>query len=280
MNCHFLSPLRYPGGKAFLAPEFKDIIEQAGLRKPIYVEPYTGGAGAALTLLFLGKVSSIVINDLDYNIYAFWKSVKDYPYKFSRKILSTPVTISEWKKQKLIFNNKKASLFSRGFATFFLNRTNVSGVLNAWPIGGIEQRGNYKITARYNKRALAARVRRIGEYKKCITVLNDDGINIAKKYLKKKNVFIYLDPPYFKKGMMLYLNHYEEQDHHNLANLLNTHAKKNWILTYDELNKTRDLYPFRFRRRLNLKYRVRKSRNARELMIFSDTLSPSGHNLK
>ena len=96
----FASPLRYPGGKTFLAYELKRIIESVGLEKLTYIEPYAGGAGAALTLLFDGKVERIVINDLDKAIYAFWKSVTKKSECFVQKILTTPVTMVEWKKQK------------------------------------------------------------------------------------------------------------------------------------------------------------------------------------
>lgn len=270
------SPLRYPGGKTFLAKEFERIIKVIGLDKPIYVEPYAGGAGAALALLFAGKVKKIVINDYDKAIYAFWKAATEQSESFIQKIFSTPVNISEWNKQKQIYSDEEASILERGFATFFLNRTNRSGVLNAGPIGGKEQFGSYKINARYNKKELVARVRKIGENKKYIKVLNEDGIKLVKKYLGKSDVFIYLDPPYFDKGALLYLNHYEESDHQRLASLLNANALYNWVLTYDAKKKIQDLYPDRVRKRLDFKYRVHNSlkvRNGRELMIFSDSIS-------
>jgi len=271
----FYSPLRYPGGKAFLASEFGRIIQTIGLSKPIYVEPYAGGARTALSLLFADKVEQIVINDLDEAIYAFWKSVTEKSKQFAQKILATPVTMAEWKRQKQIYSDKSVNLFEKGFATFFLNRTNRSGVMNAGPIGGKKQAGSYKINARYNKKDLAARVRKIGEYKNRIKVLNEDGIQLTKRYLGKENTFIYLDPPYFKKGAMLYLNYYNETDHKELAGLLNKNADHHWVLTYDEVKKIRDLYPDRARIRLSLKCRVydsSKVRRARELMFFSDSV--------
>jgi DNA adenine methylase len=219
---NYPSPLRYPGGKLFLASEFKRILGVIGLNKPVYIEPYAGGAGVALSLLFSDKVRRIIINDLDKAIYAFWKSITEKSGLFSKKILTTPVTIAEWKKQKQIYSDKNANLFNKGFATFFLNRTNRSGVMGAGPIGGMDQNGSYKINARYNKKDLVARIRKIGRFRDRITVLNEDGIKLTKKYLNQKNIFIYLDPPYLKKGAMLYLNHYKEADHRELSNLMFT----------------------------------------------------------
>jgi len=272
-NMRFCSPLRYPGGKAFLASEFERIVGAIGLINPVYVEPYAGGAGAALSLLFFGKVERIVINDLDKSIYAFWKSVTEQSERFARKIYGNSVTVAEWEKQKQIYSDKNADTFEKGFATFFLNRTNRSGVMNAGPIGGKEQTGSYKIDARYNKKDLAARIRKIGRYKNRIEVFNEEGIKLTKRYLDQKNTFIYLDP-YFNKGAMLYLNHYGEGDHKKLANLLNNNANRHWILTYDWLKRIINLYPDRIRKQLALKYRVHDSskvRNAHELMIFSNT---------
>jgi DNA adenine methylase len=267
----FNSPLRYPGGKAFLASEFERILAEIGMDRPTYVEPYAGGAGAALTLLFAGKVRNIVINDYDKAIYSFWRAVTEESGRFAKRVLSTPISVSEWKKQRKVYEDESTGFFERGFATFFLNRTNRSGVMNAWPIGGLNQSGNYKIDARFNRKDLAARILKIGEYRGQITVLNEDGIALTKKYLKKENTFIYLDPPYFKKGAMLYLNHYVKGDHEDLAELLNANPQKDWVLTYDQRKVIRNLYPERNRRQLSLKYRVHDSKKAHELMIFSDT---------
>ena len=271
----FYSPLRYPGGKSFLASELDRVIQVIGLDKPTYLEPYAGGAGAALALLFTGRVKRIIINDLDPAIFAFWKSATEKPDRFAQKILKTRVTITEWRKQKKIYLDEKADIFERGFATFFLNRNNRSGIMDAGPIGGMRQSGLYKIDARYNKKDLVTRVRAIGKHKKSIKVLNEDGISLTKRYLGEKNIFIYLDPPYFKKGAMLYLNHYKKDDHKKLADLLNINANSNWILTYDEVVEIRNLYPDRRRKRLSLNYRVHdssKTRQAHELMIFSDVI--------
>ena len=46
------SPLRYPGGKSILSPLLGNFIEINNLLDGIYIEPYAGGAGAALKLLF------------------------------------------------------------------------------------------------------------------------------------------------------------------------------------------------------------------------------------
>lgn len=269
------SPLRYPGGKAFLFPFFDDVIKENGLEKITYVEPFAGGAGAALALLLSEKVDRIVINDLDKAIYAFWKSAIFDSAKFIKKIHSTPVTIKEWKKQKAVYSNPKAGRFELGFATFFLNRTNTSGILDGGPIGGIKQKGEYKINARFNKEKLAERIYRVSLYKNKISIFNKDGLELINNYLNKKNTFIYLDPPYFEKGSSLYLNHYKKENHEALAKKLNQNPDAFWLLTYDNKKEIKSLYLDRKILGFSLNYNAYKSRRGREIMIMSDALATS-----
>lgn len=267
------SPLRYPGGKTFLFSFFDKIIKENGLGNITYIEPFAGGAGAALALLFLEKVERIVINDLDKAIYSFWKSAIFNSEKFIRKLFSTPITIKEWRKQKLIYNNTQSSYFDLGFATFFLNRTNISGIVNGGPIGGIQQEGKWKIDARFNKEKLAERIRQLSLYKNRISVFNRDGVDLMNEYLNKKNVFIYLDPPYYEKGATLYLNHYKKEDHEVLAKLLNCNPDAFWLLTYDNKKEIKSLYPERKIVNFSLNYNAYESHKGKEILISSDALA-------
>jgi len=267
------SPLRYPGGKTILFHFFDNVLKENGLKNITYIEPFAGGAGAAIALLFLEKVERIVINDLDKAIYSFWKSAIFNSEKFIDKIYSVKVSIEEWKKQKLIYNNPRASLFERGFATFFLNRTNISGILNAGPIGGIGQKGKWKIDARFNKNKLGERIHQLSKYKNRISVYNKDGLELINKFLNRKNTFTYLDPPYYEKGSTLYLNHYNKNDHKMLADKLNQNANAFWLLTYDNKEEIKSLYPNRKIVNFSLHYNAYKSRIGKEVMIVSDTIA-------
>ena len=267
------SPLRYPGGKTFLFPFFDGVIKDNGLENITYIEPFAGGAGAALALLMSEKVNHIVINDLDKAIYAFWKSAVFNSASFIRKIKSTPVTVKEWRKQKEIYNNPKTTQLDLGFATFFLNRTNTSGILDGGPIGGLKQKGKYKIDARFNKEMLVRRIRQIALFKNQISVFNKDGLELIGEYLNKKNTFIYLDPPYFEKGATLYLNHYRKEDHEALAEKLNSNPNAFWLLTYDNKKEIKSLYPDRKIVNFSLNYNAYESRKGREVMILSDAFA-------
>jgi DNA adenine methylase len=256
-----------------LFPFFDKVIKENGLKNVTYIEPFAGGAGAALALLFLEKVDKIVINDLDRAIYSFWRSAIYNSNKFIKKIDSTPVTIKEWHRQKAIYSNSKSKEFELGFATFFLNRTNVSGILNGGPIGGVKQKGNYKIDARFNKVKLIEKIHQLSSYKNRITVVNEDGVKLIHKYLNKKNAFIYLDPPYFEKGAALYLNHYKKDNHEMLAEQLNKNADAYWLLTYDDKKEIKALYENRKVVKFTLNYNAYESRKGKEIMIMSDALA-------
>ena len=76
--------------------------------------------------------------------------------------------MKEWEKQKRIYENTRSE-FLLGFATFFLNRTNYSGVITGGPIGGFEQKGQWKIDARFNKKSLIDRIERISYFKSLLS---------------------------------------------------------------------------------------------------------------
>ena len=229
------SPLRYPGGKARLAPFVKSLFSENSLVGRHYIEPFAGGAGVALSLLFDEYASTVTINDFDRSIYAFWHSVRNKNDRFCQEIKNTPINMKTWEKQKKIQSNKKrASLFRLGFSTFYLNRTNVSGIIKGGVIGGQDQLGEYKIDARFNKDRLIKRIEKIGMYRDRIEVKNEDALNLLKTG-DTKDTFVYLDPPYVKKAHGLYVNFYNEDDHNNIAQLLL--SKKSdfyWLLSYDQ----------------------------------------------
>ena len=269
------SPLRYPGGKWRWESFFGRVIALNELKGATYVEPYAGGASLALSLLFSGAVSEIHLNDLDRAIFAFWDCVVRYNAEFVRRVQKTRLTMREWEKQKEIHRHRKvADLFDLGFATFFLNRTNRSGVLNAGVIGGKAQNGEWKIDARFNRDDLALRIRRLGAYAKRIHATNRDAIEFiaATAPSLSHSALVYLDPPYFVKGRDLYLNSYREEDHIQVQRAIRKHIHQNWIVSYDDVAPVRSLYSKFRSRKVALRYSARSPRLGRERLFFSHGL--------
>ncbi len=271
------SPLRYPGGKNKISPFVKLIIDKSGLTNITYVEPFAGGAGVALSLLFSGTVNHIVINDYDKCIYSVWRAILNDTNEFIKLIKDTDVTIEEWHRQKDIYltQNNKYSL-ELAFATFFLNRTNRSGILKAGPIGGFNQNGNYLIDARFNKENLIQRICDIADKKNQISLFNKDIRSFFKSYLPKyENVFLYLDPPYYKKGQELYKNFFTDKDHQEIAECVKQ-LTCNWIITYDNTAEITKLYEEQQCGFFDLSYSLANNLRASELIVLSnDTLWPT-----
>jgi len=270
------SPLRYPGGKAVLSNFLRKVIELNGIADGVYAEPFAGGAGSALALLYSEHVQEIILNDVDKNIYAFWHSVLGNTDEFIKLIWETPVTIKEREQQKnILLNYNDYTLTEVGFAAFYLNRCNRSGILNAGPIGGNEQSGKWKIDARFNKTDLAKRIEMIGLYNKRIQVFNYDAIDFVNKKILNRlgendKILVYFDPPYFQNGHQLYLNYYTDKDHIILSNFLKNLTSFHWVLTYDDVPEVRNLYSNYIRQSLKLNYSANRVRKGDDLLMSSE----------
>jgi DNA adenine methylase len=266
------SPLRYPGGKWRLAPFVEALISTNFNQPPLYVEPYAGGASLALSLLLSGSIRHVHLNDLDPAVYCFWKSILRHTNAFIDLVAKVPVTAKEWMRQKKIYANRdQRDCIRLGFATFFLNRTNHSGIMNAGMIGGKNQTGKWKIDARFNRQELMRRIRIIAEQKDRINVTNEDALHFIRKLRNDPTTLVYLDPPYYLPGRRLYLNAYRPSDHANVRHeILRLHC--NWIVSYDDVLPIRRLYKGLRSRRLNLLHTARTTRLGNEVMYFSPSL--------
>lgn len=243
-----LSPLRYPGGKSRLAGLLEAMISLNDLDGCDYYEPFAGGAGAALALLKSNAVSHLYLNDADVRIYSFWKACVSESERFAERIFEVPLTIDEWRRQRDICTHpSKHTQFEIGFAAFYMNRCNRSGVLmGAGPIGGYEQKGKWRLDVRFNREALARRALQLGQLRSAISLSKMDAIDFLKKRLPqgsaRLHAFVYLDPPYVQKGQRLYLNAYRSQDHCELSRYLKAQKMLHWFASYDDSPLIRSLY--------------------------------------
>jgi len=270
----FVSPLRYPGGKLKVVDYVKLLMEENDLCGGTYIEPYAGGASVALSLLLGRFASRIKINDIDSSIYAFWHSVLYETDAFCRLIADTPVNMDTWNVQREVQKRKKdEDLLSLGFSTFFLNRTNRSGILNGGVIGGKEQTGNYPIDARYNKKDLIARIELIAGYADLIELTCMDAVALIRRYKRTPaaKTFCYLDPPYYVKGQDLYLNYYRDLDHQDIAEAIKK-FKGQWIISYDAVDFISELYKDYRQKEYYLNYSVGNPSKGKEIMVYSNGL--------
>ncbi|MBD5080508.1 MAG: DNA adenine methylase [Ruminococcaceae bacterium] len=274
------SPLRYPGGKAKLSSFVRYVIENKVNREiDTYIEPFAGGAGVALDLLFNNVVENIIINDYDKAVYSFWKAAIYEANRFVERIQEINVTVEEWKNQKNIYTNYRHKYsFDLGFATFFLNRTNRSGILTAGPIGGIHKNGNYPINARFNKDDLIKKITSISQRRNNIKVYNKDIRNFIRLVIipNQEHSFVYFDPPYFQKGKELYKNYFLPKDHTEIYSQISQTVTCPWLITYDNVTSISDMYRQYYRKNFDLIYSLANKGQSSEIMIFSSkTLCPT-----
>ena len=269
-----MSPLRYPGGKVCLYPLLSEILKINNLHRRRYAEPFAGGGGLALALLYSGMVSDIHLNDIDPAVWAFWHSAINHNDEFIYLVKNTPLTIDEWKRQRSInVNQDTRDLLSLGFSTFYLNRTNRSGIIKgAGVIGGLNQNGNYKMDCRFNREDLTRRLERLYKYRDQINITNIDAIQFIESYkYNTGDILMCIDPPYFNKGKGLYTSFYEEGDHTDLSITINK-IDTPWVLTYDDAPEIRNLYKKKRIFEFDINYSIETKRKGTEILVPSSGL--------
>lgn len=269
------SPLRYPGGKTCLYDLTAHILRLNKLERGHYAEPYAGGAGLALTLLFEAHVSDIHLNDVDRSVWAFWDSVLNRSDELVELICSTPIDMPQWHYQRSVYlNPQDFDDLALGFSMFFLNRTNRSGIVKgAGVIGGQDQQGTYKIDCRFNRAELVRRVRRIAKYKSRIHLHRLDALdfmNLMDERLPGRSLFC-IDPPYFNKGSSLYTSFYNPDDHAAVSQAV-LGLERPWMLTYDNTPEISQLYKARRQFSFDVNYSVQTKRVGTELLVASKGL--------
>lgn len=273
------SPLRYPGGKTQLSKFLMQILTFNKLDDIVYAEPFAGGFGAGLELLFKNKVKSVIINDYDIAIYSIWYAILNETERFINDIINVKINIQEWEIQKYIYKKsleEKIYSYDLAFATYFLNRTNRSGIITGGPIGGKNQNGKYKLDCRFNKSDLMKKIVRISEYKDKIKLYNMEANEFIEKIILKHNpneIFIFFDPPYYEQGKNLYTNFFKHEDHLNLQEKINNLYDYYWILTYDNKDEILSIYKDYTKYLYSISYSASNVRKAKEILISSSKVN-------
>ncbi|WP_024577950.1 MULTISPECIES: DNA adenine methylase [unclassified Afipia] len=263
------SPLRYPGGKSAMSGLLQQIRRLNDLGDLAIAEPFAGGAGASLSLLYLEEAPAVHINDADPAIHDFWWSLTNQSKQFSEMISAKRISMAEWRRQREVYKSRgRVARLKRGFSAFYLNRCNRSGIImNGGPIGGVNQTGDWLLDARFNKDDLIARCQKVAEYRDRIHVSGDDGVEFISKQ-DPTSVMCFIDPPYFVKGKTLYLNALDETYHKGLGEQLRGMKDAAWILTYDDCPEIRKIYKgWATIRPFSLRYAAAERRSGKEILI-------------
>lgn len=242
-----LSPLRYPGGKSklidYLAAEFKE--EQMDT----FVEVFAGGASVGLALLDGGKINHLALNDIDPGVYAFWSVVCTRPEVLLEKLDGQPPTTGDFLTAKEML--KRPSTWSTealAWAMLVANRLSYSGIVKANALGG-KLGTEQDLLVRWNPNELKKRIEAIYGMADRITVSNIDAMELIENsaYWDMKST-LFIDPPYVRAGQSMYLNFFGEEEHRQLAWILESLYSgvpgADLVITYDDCEFIRELYPF------------------------------------
>lgn len=273
------SVLRYPGGKTQMTEFVEHVIQKQHLSNPIYCEPFSGGSGVSIALLLSNVVDTIILNDYDPAIYSLWYAVLHEPQRLSDSILSIPITIDEWHRQKEIYtalNEIREYNFDLALSTLFLNRTNRAGIITGGPIGGYEQRSKYSLNCRFNRATLVKKITQISSQRHRVQLYMKDAAALIHELLLKQNphqLFTFFDPPYYKQGQTLYKNAFTHKKHVELYQSIRTMDDYSWIATYDICPEIRDIYQELPSYTYSLQYSATITRKEKEYLFCSPSLS-------
>jgi DNA adenine methylase len=227
---------RYPGGKTKLLKKFQQYLVLK--ENELYYEPFIGGGSVTIHIAKKYPDKIFMVNDLDRNIWAFWTLISqdnDQDFNCLYQLLKVPPTIE-------LFDTLRAKVpidvIECAYYAIFFNRTTFSGIAKAGPIGGKHQTSKWKIDCRYNAETLIKEIECLRVlFRKRLIVTNLDYRDFL-NLVPPECSFIYLDPPYFKQGKVLY-NHYI-QNHAELRDILTNKPK--WVLSYDKCDEIVNLY--------------------------------------
>lgn len=269
-----VSPFRYPGGKGFMSAFLKQRMAKLdSASQRVLAEPFCGGAGAALILLADGDTDAVMLNDADLRIFSAWKAMLEEPERFVAMLRNVSLNMSEWYHHRdLVAGFSESDYdFDVGFSTFYMNRTTRSGIiLKAGPIGGYDQRGKWKLDARFNIERLSNQILWLAKNKSKIQLSNADAlafIDRARRKPTSDNTLFFIDPPYVKAGGRLYLDGMSEAKHVALSDILTSGTVKNWVLTYDDAPLIRQLYKSQNCSNISVNYSLQAKRRENEILV-------------
>lgn len=241
-----LSPLRYPGGKSKLIDYLYSRLCREQLNT--FVEVFAGGASLGLSLLDASVIGRLILNEKDPGVYAFWKTVLNHPQELTSRLHSAPPTLDDLTAAKRQTALSGASEPELAWSFLLSNRLSYSGIVMAGPQGG--KNGTQEdLLARWNPNALEKRILHIHSMSDRIELHNEDALSFIENdiWWCRNGTTLFIDPPYYEKGPTLYPCAFTEQDHQNLADLLqelySSYPCADVILTYDNHPFIRDLYP-------------------------------------
>lgn len=232
------SPLRYPGGKS---RAIKKILPLIPSNYKEFREPFVGGGSVFLAAKQrLNAHATYIINDLNYDLYCFWKSAQNNIDSLVNEVQQIKDTTKDGRElfKQLTNNNEGLNDFERAVRFFVLNRITFSGTVDS---GGYSQQA-------FEKRFTNSSIQRLAlmaDLLKNVEIHHGDYSNHL--FDEGDNVFIFLDPPYlsatksklFGKNGELHTGF----DHEKFADNMKK-CKHKWLITLDDCPEIRNMFTF------------------------------------
>ena len=281
-----MSFFRYPGGKnkirSVIIEKIASLITDDIVE---YREPFFGGGSIGLELLqrcsksLFNKIHSVWINDFDIGIACLWTAVIKYPQALKEKIMGfSPSTKHFYDFKEELGSNLEAyrdyvispdEMIDLGFKKIAIHQISYSGLgtMSGGPLGGQNQKSNYKVNCRWSPDYLCKKIDKINKIFKNFEIKNEKcSSHDFENLINGRNSFLYLDPPYFLQGTVLYQCSFSQQDHVRLSNALKSTNNK-WLLSYDDCPEIRNMYSWAKIEEIDIGYSITGIRNKKELLI-------------
>lgn len=260
------SPLRYPGGKSRAIQRMISLLPK---ELEEYREPFVGGGSFFIYLKQKYPSLKIWVNDLNPELYLFWRYTQADAEKLAREVLK--VKRRRKNGRRLFFelttvDVKSLTGFERALRFFVLNRITFSGVVES---------GGYSQLA-FESRFTESSIERLAQMGKIM-----EGIKITQSDYREllttggKEVFTYLDPPYLtttksnlygRKGIL------HKSFNHTRFALDIKKCKHTWLITYDDTSEIREnfihanIYEWELQYGMN-NYKQGKAEKGNELFV-------------
>jgi DNA adenine methylase len=192
------SPFRYPGGKTWLIPQVRKWLSSLPCRPRLFIEPFVGGGIVSLTVAFENLADKVLVVELDKDVAAVWKTMlSDDNDWLANRIVSFNLTIASVKEE---LSKTPEDTKHHAFQTLVRNRTLHGGILA--PGSGLLKYGENGrgIRSRWYPETLRKRIQNIKFVRNKISFVPGDGIEIIRKYAKRKSAAYFIDPPYTARG--------------------------------------------------------------------------------
>jgi len=245
------TPLRYPGGKSRATKFLKDYLPRHFKE---YREPFLGGGSMAIYVTKKYPDANVWVNDLYYNLYNFWKQLRDQgprlyeelvrirtPIDFNSKLSrKNKIPRADWDPHiiKSIAANKELfikakeeinttdNLFTSAVYFYILNKCSFSGLGENSSFSEMASDQNFNLRG----------INKLPEYSKLIQnwkITNLDYKEVMNAS-PNNNCFVFLDPPYDIKDNL----YGDGGDMHKGFNHVKFHkdvveCEHNWMITYN-----------------------------------------------